>query len=66
MVEIAGDDVASPRPRLTLEQVLGTIAALPGTTTGDFERQIEEAMEEAAEQRLQRLGLAQTLPNPAS
>jgi len=35
--------------RFTLESIFGSIEPLPGTTTEDFERQIEETTEEATE-----------------
>ena len=54
---IDGDEVRVRPPRFTLETVLGSIAPLSGTTTADFERQIEAAMDEAAERRVRKLGL---------
>ena len=55
---IDGDEVRVRPPRFTLETVLGSIEPLSGTTTADFERQIEAAMDEAAERRVRKLGLA--------
>lgn len=47
---VIGSDGVQIRPvRFTLESVFGSIEALPGTTTEDFERQIEEASEEESE-----------------
>ncbi len=47
---VIGPDGVQVRPvRFRLESVFGSIEPLPGTTTEDFERQIEEASEEAAE-----------------
>jgi len=44
------DDEVRLRPaRFTLESVFGSVPPLPGTTTEDFERQIEEAMGDAVE-----------------
>lgn len=46
------DDVRLRSARFTLDTVLGSIDPLPGSTTADFESQIEAAMEEAAERRV--------------
>lgn len=46
---IEGDDVRLKPVRYTLESVFGSVPALPGQETDDFEDQIEEAMEEEAE-----------------
>jgi bifunctional DNA-binding transcriptional regulator/antitoxin component of YhaV-PrlF toxin-antitoxin module len=47
---LEGKDSAAIRPaRSALEGVLGSVPALPGRETIDFEDQIEEAMEEEAE-----------------
>ena len=43
-------------PRYTLKSIRGAIPALPGREAGDFEEQIEEAMEEMAERVVQRMG----------
>src|SRR5262245_38891567 len=55
---IEGGEVKLRPLRYTLETILGSIEPLPGTTTADFETQIEAAMEEAAERRTRMLGLA--------
>lgn len=52
---IDGGVVRLQPARFTLETVLGTIEPLPGTTTEDFEAQIQEAMEESAECRVRKL-----------
>ena len=38
------------RPTRTLESVIGAVPAIPGTTTADFDRQIEEATAEVADE----------------
>ena len=48
---IEGETIQLRRARYTLDTVLGSIEPIPGTTTTDFEAQIEEAMEEAAGRR---------------
>lgn len=45
---IDGNEVRLQPARFTLENVLGSVEPLPGTTTEDFERQINEAMEDRA------------------
>lgn len=47
--------VSLHRPALTLDQVFGSVPALPGTTTEDFEAQIEAAKEEIAERTVREL-----------
>lgn len=44
---IEGDVVRLEPVRFTLEDVFGSVPAIPGTTTEDFDRQIEEAISEA-------------------
>lgn len=46
---IEGNEVRLKPERFTLESVFGSVPALPGQETDDFEDQIEEAMEEEAE-----------------
>ena len=62
--DIEDGEVKLRPPRYTLETVLGSIEPLPGTATADFETQIEAAMEEAAERRMRKLGLAWFWPTP--
>jgi len=46
---IANEGPTAPRPvKLTLRDLHGIVPAIPGRDTGDFEDQIEEAMEEEA------------------
>lgn len=54
---INGEGAVELRPaRYTLQSIRGAIPALPGREAGDFEEQIEEAMEEMAERVVQRMG----------
>jgi AbrB family looped-hinge helix DNA binding protein len=50
-----GDVVVRPA-RYTLASVRGIVPALPGRETIDFDDQIEEAMEDLAEQIVARMG----------
>jgi hypothetical protein len=47
--------VNTGKPVFALDNVLGSIAPLPGTTTENFEAQIEDATEEAAERRVRKM-----------
>jgi len=51
---IVGDEVHIRSPRAALEAVFGSIKPVPGTTTEDFERQIDEASATAAKRRYSR------------
>ncbi len=42
--------------KYTLEDVRGIVPPLPGRQTADFDDQIEEAMEEMAEEEVRKLG----------
>jgi AbrB family looped-hinge helix DNA binding protein len=55
---IDGGIVRLQPPRFTLETVIGSVEPLPRADTDDFDAQIAEAMEDAAERRLRKLGLA--------
>jgi antitoxin PrlF len=52
---IVGDEVHIRSPRAALEAVFGSISPLPGTTTDDFERQIDEASAAVAKRRFERM-----------
>jgi antitoxin PrlF len=52
---IVGDEMHVRSPRAALEAVLGSIKQLPGTTTDDIERQIDEASAAAAKRRFERM-----------
>jgi antitoxin PrlF len=52
---IVGDEMRVRSPRAALEAVLGSIKQLPGTTTEDIERQIDEANAAAARRRFERM-----------
>jgi AbrB family looped-hinge helix DNA binding protein len=53
---IADDGQVVVRPaRFTVASVRGSVPALPGTTTEDFDRQIREAFEDAAEEKVREL-----------
>lgn len=47
--QIEDDEVRLKSERFTLESVFGSVPALAGRESNDFEDQIEEAMEEEAE-----------------
>jgi AbrB family looped-hinge helix DNA binding protein len=53
---LEGDDVRLRPARFTLESVFGSVPPIPGTTTEDFERQIDEAMEDEVERHVRALG----------
>ncbi|MDP9365982.1 MAG: AbrB/MazE/SpoVT family DNA-binding domain-containing protein [Chloroflexota bacterium] len=56
VIFVLDDDEIRLRPaRFTLDTVLGSLDPLPGTTTEDFEAQIEDAMEDAAERRVRKM-----------
>jgi len=50
-----GDEVRLRPARFTLESVFGSVPPIPGTTTEDFERQIDEAMDDAVERHVRAL-----------
>jgi AbrB family looped-hinge helix DNA binding protein len=52
---IVGDEIHIRSPRAAVEAVVGSIEPLPGTTTEDFERQIDDASAAAAKRRYSRL-----------
>ncbi|HEY7034681.1 MAG TPA: AbrB/MazE/SpoVT family DNA-binding domain-containing protein [Thermomicrobiales bacterium] len=52
---IVGDEMRVRSPRAALETVLGSIKPLPGTTTEDIERQIDEASAAVAKRRFERM-----------
>ncbi len=53
---VSDDGTIEIRPaRYTVASVRGAVPALPGTTTADFDVQIREAFEEAAEEKVREL-----------
>jgi AbrB family looped-hinge helix DNA binding protein len=49
------DDVRLRPAKFTIESVFGSVPPIPGTTTEDFERQIDEAMADAVDRHVRLL-----------